>query len=657
MNVCWSLIVAGMLLHQTSNANAQFGGGLGDLINKKLNKQNKPNTQPPAAESVATNNTAAVNPVDDSGKRSQRKRTTDSAVEASVVLPPLFEAARQGDALQFAELLKKDMSSINKTVRQVSGRRFDYGDVSNEVKKFAEYTPLAFAAENGCTNIIQQLVDVEVDTKSLHDPIPLSLAAGNGHIEAVKMLVKAGAAPGFGVRAACKKNQPETLKTLIIEAGARGSLVDLQMAAENGYAEIVQILLERSPSGGGLNSLCRAVAKDHEVSSNEEEARAHMLDAFRRAAVKGHLDVVKIFVANGAGLTGDGLGDVIEKAREANQAAVVAYLKDVNNSPEAAAFAKEAAKAKDAAAKAKEETEKETARAKARSEAAEMALPTSQVIELKKAMYGIPLGASMDEIRKWYEEKNAEVVGDTKEGIDEACRAVVTRAKSYGLPGIEIGEKEAIQYDKIEQNLDKADKFNENNSGGADLSPFIKALRTLCKGVKNPTVSYKGKTFILPSIESLEPANAYALLIKPSEAMKNDSIKVIQILLKKKGDGLISYGAAVTFERSEFSKIAEALNAKYGADSSNGDNRLEELHRITGLSKFERYHGTSISQWRKNILMAGNEPGSFNDIMVLYYDVDAAKQLLDEQKAAYRAMEEKGKLEEQKKQEKLKDNF
>ena len=55
--------------------------------------------------------------------------------------------------------------------------------------------------------------------------------------------------------------------------------------------------------------------------------------------------------------------------------------------------------------------------------------------------------------------------------------------------------------------------------------------------------------------------------------------------------------------------------------------------------------------------MAGNEPGSFNDIMVLYYDVDAAKQLLDEQKAAYRAMEEKGKLEEQKKQEKLKDNF
>jgi len=349
------LVCVGVVFIQVNGVNAQFGD-IGNMLNKKLNKLKTPTNQPPAAVSDtttvqtptavsdATTDKSEGGSANDPGKAENNpKSTADSSVKTATSLPLIYDAARQCDEVRFAELLKKDISSINKTVskflNQPIGQRGQFDD---------GYTLIAFAAEKGCTNIIQQLLDLDAnvgadddhsDNEYMHRQLPLPLAARNGHLEAVKMLLKAKADPNKGLAEACKNRHLEVLKTLI-EAGARKSEACLENAAGNGYTEIVQLLLKDSSGEDGLSALSKA-------------------------AIKGHLDIVKLFVANGADLTGDGGKRVIKSAIEENQAEVVVYLKDVKKSQEAV---KEAAMAKEKATQeemlAKKEAEEKAAKEK-----------------------------------------------------------------------------------------------------------------------------------------------------------------------------------------------------------------------------------------------------------------------------------------------------
>lgn len=361
VDVCRILLVVGMLLQQISTANAQFPGGLGDLINKKLNKLNTPQNQPPATDTTTTNNVSGPSSTkaskQDAGApvqttvpstpaRSNPKRTTVSDVSASSPkLPPLFEAARQCDEAQFAELLKKDMSSINKTADEAGGKNLDLEDQKGR-HDYRMYTLLDFAAEKGCTNIIRRLLDLEVDVDphSGYGFTPLSLAARNGHLEAVKILLKAHADVGFGLHEACVNNHVEVLKTLMTakgncDSGGLGSLLTSSSSAGN--VEITRIILKEWAKRDSQNS-----------ESKGRHLHQDYVSAFRLAIAKGHLDVVKMFVADGADLSRqDESGKTVTQAAiEANQPEMLAYLKEAKKEQDASKAQKRNARVKKNAA-------------------------------------------------------------------------------------------------------------------------------------------------------------------------------------------------------------------------------------------------------------------------------------------------------------------
>ena len=350
MNTHRRLVCVGIVLILVSGANAQFGD-MGSLLNKKLNKLTTPTNQPPAVVSdvvstaqppaavssvqqptvqpATTTDTSGGNSTDDSGTKSKhpRKKTTDSAAESSVadssvVLPPLFEAAEKCDEVQFVEALKKDMSSVNKSIQDIIG--------TGNLGKKAFYTPLDYAAEKGCTNIIEKLLDLEVDVNG-HDSYggsPLQRAVANGHLEAVKILLKAKANPATALKLACKNNHAEILEALIAAGGRR--YVDLHLlseAAQGGYPEIVRVI---------LRELGKA---DPEKNYQNRGGSESYVNIFCHAAKKGNLDIVKMFVADGANLysQGDYGKTVKQNAIEGNQSEVLAYLKNDAEKDQAAA--------------------------------------------------------------------------------------------------------------------------------------------------------------------------------------------------------------------------------------------------------------------------------------------------------------------------------
>ena len=196
-----------------------------------------------------------------------------------------------------------------------------------------KYTLLGIAAANGCTNIIQQLLDLNVKLTSGniggYEYSPLELATRNGHLDAEKLLLKA--MPKFHYDSgppwldAAKNGDTEKLKALV-KAGADVNLPAtwdcLQIPAKEGYAEIVQILLKARKEQ--LHSQDMGVIDDK---------------AFCLAAAEGHLDVVKIFVDFGAVVN----EKVIQEASAGGKAEVVSYLKEAKKKQEVQAAEKAAA--------------------------------------------------------------------------------------------------------------------------------------------------------------------------------------------------------------------------------------------------------------------------------------------------------------------------
>ena len=352
------LILVGMVLIQTSGANAQFGG-LGNLINKKLNDLNKlPNSEstnlPSTDQSKTISDGAAANAANNSWTiNSAKKKGAADADASSLNLPPIFDAARLGDEAQFTEQLKKDMSTVNKTLAQVSGSRFGYGNekrdddghiIPDPAEKFRDYTLLAFAAENGSTNIIQQLLDLEVNVKEPSKIYPLSLAARNGHVEAVKMLLKAQAILDDGFVAAYTNGHMDVVKVLI----DAGHGVSLKTAIQLGDLEIVKISLKQHPRHWDGSQ-----TDDYPSKWDGYVQRK----VFRYAIAKGNLDIVKAFVSEGEDVSDDrdeydrerNNETLVQIAIKSNHPEIVAYLKEAKKTQVDAIAEKEVAKGKNEA--------------------------------------------------------------------------------------------------------------------------------------------------------------------------------------------------------------------------------------------------------------------------------------------------------------------
>jgi hypothetical protein len=317
MKIIRILVVAGFALIHVSSADAQLGG-LGNLLNKKLNNPTTPTNQPPTAtpSTTLTNQAGA-------GQSSNPQMSSASGVKRSTSnLPPLFKAIEQCDGPQFADLVKKDMSSINKKVmiRKV------YPDGQWET---IPTTPLEYACQFGCTNIVSQLFDYEVEVT----PNASKLAAANGRLEVVKMLLKAKAYPLDGVEEAVENGHTDVLQALI-GSGANirnmdgNGIVDLRVPVKNGNSEMVQFLLKELAKSDPQ--------KDYQKAGQFSEA-------FHSAETQGKLDIVKIFVADGAKVEKSD----VQAAIAANQSDMVAYLRETKKTQESAATDRAAAAEKE----------------------------------------------------------------------------------------------------------------------------------------------------------------------------------------------------------------------------------------------------------------------------------------------------------------------
>jgi ankyrin repeat protein len=303
-----------------------------------LNSLNPPPTDRP----TTTTNTTGANPANVAGTISNPQNPSISG------LPPIFEAAKKCDDFQFAALLKKDISTVNKTLYDMNwGRDGDDRYTEDEFKnRICNYTLLDFAAANGCTNIIQQLLDMDVDVNNPQSVPPISLAAGNGRLEAVKMLLQAKANRQGTMDAAVEKGNIEVLQTLI-DAGASGGNGLLDEAVAKGQLETVQILLKLPKEPG-----------------DTDEYGYTRREAMRTAIEKGNLDMVKAFVAADEEVSDERDNDdranmrdtLTQVAINANQADILAYLKEAKNAQVAELADKKAAIAKEEADKQEKET-------------------------------------------------------------------------------------------------------------------------------------------------------------------------------------------------------------------------------------------------------------------------------------------------------------
>ncbi len=219
--------------------------GIFDNLNKALGSVNAiVKTNPPSQSTqqssqlpvASSNATTLGESVNNNAGQTQNAPGPSSIKKSPSDLPLILQAIEQCDDTRFTELVNKDMSSINKGVGILQ-----YDSDGNRV----DYTPLEYACQYGCTNIISQLLnDYAVNVT----PNASKLAAANGRLEAIKMLLKAKAYPMDGVKEAVNNGHVDVLSALI-EGGANiskmnsGFGIDLTVPITNGNTEMIKFVL------------------------------------------------------------------------------------------------------------------------------------------------------------------------------------------------------------------------------------------------------------------------------------------------------------------------------------------------------------------------------------------------------------------------------
>jgi len=228
---------------------------------------------------------------------------------------------------------------------------------------------------------------------------------------------------------------------------------------------------------------------------------------------------------------------------------------------------------------------------------------------ITNAMYGIPLGSSLEQVLRWCESKDLTVENPTKEEV----KAEIEQISEFN----KLLSKELQQAENWQTELEKA---IERMGQGGTTSELLKKLMNEQAAVqvneflgvlRSPSFSYKGTRYLLPSFAGRSilvhgrtsvdlPVGCYAenlcnlgdqgmkrhlcddtritkssynLLILPSGKLQNEDLRAIVVSFFKDTDGkLWSYSAAANYHgelstmHEKSRKIRETLNEKYGAD-------------------------------------------------------------------------------------------
>ena len=288
--------------------------------------------------------------------------------------------------------------------------------------------------------------------------------------------------------------------------------------------------------------------------------------------------------------------------------------------------------------------------------------------KLSKGAFGVPFGASLNEVFRWCDENKVVVLNNTKQQLEEKSQNIANQInEEKENPGVNKNTKDQI--------------------------------KNILEELKNPCFYYYGNGFLLNKVfkdgevvvvdgikrictDKRITDSTYSLKVAPSEdskRLRNNSLDNIEIFLKRDDYGrLFSYATVSCFQNidkedlgHQYSLIIGVLNAKYGEplfltkpkgmgiDSVCEDNAgVWKIYRMTGIDSLNYI----TLMWKKNIIILSesmfrdsNTPNK--SFYLIYYEPNAAKKILESYRDAIEDFRHSFAKEEVKQNYNPKDNF
>ena len=180
--------------------------------------------------------------------------------------------------------------------------------------------PLLFPASRGNIEDLRSLLNSGEDPNDGRESdraTPIAFAAQNGHLEAVELLLEAGAVPdlrvsrGFTALTLASQNGHIQIVRVLLDAGSFVDVIDdrsltpLYLSAQNGNADIVDLLLSRGASASGADQdrapvdIAAQNGHDAIVRSLRDAGATPSSSALLGAAQNGHVTVVRTLLNGG----------------------------------------------------------------------------------------------------------------------------------------------------------------------------------------------------------------------------------------------------------------------------------------------------------------------------------------------------------------------
>lgn len=320
-------------------------------------------------------------------------------------------------------------------------------------------------------------------------------------------------------------------------------------------------------------------------------------------------------------------------------------------------------------------------------------------VDLHQGMYGIPFGATIEEVTQWCKENNMLIDHPTRSGVEEDTKYAVTRelgglSESTYYEDIARGEAEIQKMSLLE--VKELLKKLANGEGSPyyfiDLRP--KEILKEFDIFNNPSIIFNNNEYFLSSIFTQRQMeiiiegkvkevfyydenlieNYYQLNVRPSKTtsdMLGDGIEEIRIkFYKGKDQQLKSFSALARFRKEDFDSLTNILNEKYGHfDITWVDDTLLSEIKILTTNSGSPIHGDELV-WRRNVIMfiigtiSGTgtilgtrfEPNT-SYFHMLYYEPNLAKEVFNEYNMAIKRLEDNYYQEKEGIKEKMKTNF
>jgi len=274
-------------------------------------------------------------------------------------------------------------------------------------------------------------------------------------------------------------------------------------------------------------------------------------------------------------------------------------------------------------------------------------------IPLTTGVYSVPFGASLQDVLKWCEEKNVQVLNDTDKTIREQIK---DKSKRLEFANDVLMNDDNKYYTELER----------MTAGTSDLDIIQKLVaeqvKELLSTCKNPSFIFRGqKYYLVPAFQNKEIENpktpcaddkitksTYVLMVGPSEDMKKDKLDNLMVFFYNNNSQLQSYATIAMFtvvygqENPVETIIMNTLDKKYGQreeisipkfggfDNNIWDKIMKIKEQISQVISplFLNIETEKIFIWGKNIVLNIYYHEGLDYYTFCYYEPNIAKLVL-----------------------------